>query len=96
MVLCSFSDVIRRWSLLTYFARTRSVIGTPDINATSFLFEATRTPICQSLWYPGGFNALCKHVNMKAHHYIDIPFQKIGAIVEAERGIIVLHIVGRQ
>jgi hypothetical protein len=43
----------------THFPRTRSVRGTPDIKATSFLFDETRTPMCHSLWYPGGFRALC-------------------------------------
>lgn len=33
----------------TYCLRTRRVIGTPEMNATNFLFEDTRTPICHSL-----------------------------------------------
>lgn len=34
---------------MSYFPRTRNVSGTPEMKATSFLFEDTRTPICQSL-----------------------------------------------
>jgi len=41
-----------------HFLRTRRCIGTPEIKATSFLLDETRTPICQSLCHPGGFKAL--------------------------------------
>lgn len=37
------------WFGETYCLRTRRVIGTPEMNATSFLFEETRTPTCHSL-----------------------------------------------
>lgn len=40
----------RRRNLATYFPRTCKVTGTPEINATSFLLEETRTPMCHSLW----------------------------------------------
>lgn len=33
----------------THLPRTRNVIGTPEINATNFLFDDTRTPMCHSL-----------------------------------------------
>lgn len=55
----------KKWSLKagdsasnTHFPRTRSLIGTPEIKATSLLVDATRTPICHSGWKPGGANAL--------------------------------------
>jgi hypothetical protein len=41
-----------------YFFRTRSIIGTPEMKAMSFLLEVIRTPICHSWWYPGGVSAL--------------------------------------
>lgn len=43
---------------LTYFLRTFRVIGTPEMNATNFLVVTRRTPMCHSLWYPGGMRAL--------------------------------------
>lgn len=50
-----FYEVMRLWDERksikdTHCPRTRRVMGTPDMNATSFLLEETRTPMCQSLW----------------------------------------------
>jgi hypothetical protein len=38
-------------------------MGTPEIKATSFLLDETRTPICHSLCHPGGIKALLEKKN---------------------------------
>lgn len=46
------------WVRKLHFLRTRICIGTPEIKATSFLLDETRTPICHSFFHPGGIKAL--------------------------------------
>ena len=77
--------------------RTRRVRGTPEMNATSFLLEATRTPMCHSLWKPGGVKALRYTVNAKYSMDLETePSQELGRVLESEGGVVVLYIVERQ
>ena len=78
--------------------RMRRLMGTPDMKATSFLLDETRTPICHSLCHPGGFKALEGKTNIERRRYIqmqtrDIPFQELGRILEPEGGLVVLDVV---
>ena len=68
------------------------------MKATSFLLDETRTPICHSLCHPGGFKALEGKTKIERRSYIrmqarDVPLQKLGRILEPERGLVVFDVV---
>ena len=74
-------------------------MGTPEMKATSLLFDFTRTPICHSLWYPGGVNALRKLILTQEKLSDAIhgsPLEKLRCVLEPEGGTVVFHIIKRQ
>ena len=73
-------------------------MGTPEIKATSFLLDETRTPICHSLSHPGGIKALWIRgsvANIVEEHRLtsSLPLQELGCVSKPECSLFILDIV---
>jgi hypothetical protein len=69
------------------------------MKATSFLLDETRTPICHSLFHPGGIKALLDEklaTEDKKKTLFSIPLQELGRVSEPERSLLVLDVISRQ
>jgi len=70
-------------------------MGTPEMKATSFLLDETRTPICHSFFHPGGIKALLDGTSATEDKQIiiRIPLQELGRVSEPERSLLILDVI---